>query len=192
MMIDRPDSGLRERLLANEDWESPMRERYESEMQSLLVRKLTPVRYWSLVLVSVFLVGASFLTGWLAATVTTLPTLARMMFVEGTIFQLVAVVYCVRVIRGGVFRARQHPVFLSGLMWCFSVFLAVHFLMLIPETPNVRVSVLFVGITLVTMIGAGVQLLRTCIEQSELNTHERLLETVLRLSHEPNRTDQAE
>jgi len=42
--------------------------------------------------------------------------------------------------------------------------------------------------TLVTMIGVGVQLLRTCIEQAELNTHERMLETRLRLTPTAERT----
>ena len=67
-------------------------------------------------------------------------------------------------------------------MWCFAVVLAVNLLMLIPAVPDVKIAILFLGMALVTLIGTGLQLLRTCIEQSELNLHERLLETVLRLT----------
>ena len=60
--------------------------------------------------------------------------------------------------------------------------MAMHFLVFIPEVSDVRIGLVFLGVALATMIGTGLQLLRTCIEQSELNTHERLLETVLRLT----------
>ena len=60
--------------------------------------------------------------------------------------------------------------------------------MIIPEVSDVRICILFVGVTLVTMIGAGVQLLRTCIEQAELNSHERMLKTLLRLTPTTDRT----
>ena len=182
MTNDNRDTGLRHQLLASENWDSPLRERYEAEVQALIVQQLTPVRRWSFVVVSIALLAFSVLSGWLAVTVTQLPWVARLMLVEGTVLQLVAAGYCMRVVSKGMFHARRHPVFLSGLMWCFSVLLAVHFLMLIPEISDVRIGVFFVGIMLVTIIGAGIQLLRTCIEQSELNTHERLLETVLRLA----------
>ncbi len=96
--------------------------------------------------------------------------------------------YCVRVIRSGVFHRRRQPVFISGLMWCFAVVLSVHLLMLIPVVPDVKIGLFFLGIALVTLIGTGLQLLRTCIEQSELNMHERLLETVLRLTDTSEKT----
>jgi len=182
------DAGLRERLLATEAWDSPLREKYEAEIQALLIEKLTPVRRWSLAIVSVFLIGLSILCGWLAVSLTELPTLVRLCFSEVVVLEVVALVHCVRVLRSGVFHRRRHPVFLSGLMWCFAVLIAVHFLVFLPEVPDVRIGLFFLGMALVTMIGTGLQLLRTCIEQSELNTHERLLETVLRLTDTSQKT----
>ena len=176
------DPGLRKRLLANEAWDTPMRQKYEAEVQALLIQKLTPVRRWGLTIVSVFLIGLCILEGWLAVSQTELPTLVRLCFTEAVVLQVVALVYCVRVLRSGVLHRRRHPVFLSGLMWCFAVLMAMHFLVFIPEVSDVRIGLVFLGVALATMIGTGLQLLRTCIEQSELNTHERLLETVLRLT----------
>ena len=181
-------SGLREHLLNKEAWDSPLRDKYEAETQTLLLQKVTPLRWWSLVIISVVLVAVSVLCGWLVATITELPPLARACLIEGVVFQVVAVVYCVRVLRSGVHHRRRHPVFLSGLMWCFAVVLAVNLLMLIPAVPDVKIAILFLGIALVTLIGTGLQLLRTCIEQSELNLHERLLETVLRLTDTYDKT----
>ena len=148
----------------------------------MLLERLSPLRRWSFVFISVVLVGFSVLSGWLAATMTELPTIMRMLLLEGTILQLVVVGYCVHCLRKGTFHRRRDPTFQAGFMWCFSVLLAVHFLMMLAEIREAWLGILFLGVVLVTMIGAGVQLLRTCIEQSELNTHERLLETVLRLT----------
>lgn len=188
MTDERRDASLRERLLISEDWDTPLREKYQAEVQTLLIQKLTPVRRWSLAVVSLVLISSSILSGWLAVTATELPTIARLCLIEGVVFQIVAVASCVRVLRSGVFHRRRNPVFISGLMWCFACFLSVHFLMLIPVVPDVKISIFFLGIALVTLIGTGLQLLRTCIEQSELNMHERLLETVLRLTKSSEKT----
>lgn len=174
-------AGLREQLLIKEAWDSPLGEKYKSEIQDLLIQKLTPVRRWSLAIVSIFLLGSCVMFGWLALSQTELPSLVRLYFVEGVIFQIVGLVHCVRVLRSGVFHRRRDPIFRSGLMWCFAVVLAVHFLMFIPEVPDVKTGLLFLGVALAAMIGTGLQLLRTCIEQSELNTSELMLKTVLRL-----------
>lgn len=182
MTKDELGSGMGHKLMAYENWESPLRQKYEAEVEALIVRKLSRLQKINYLVVSIVMVLFSGLTGWVAATTEQLPLIARLLLIEGTVFQLVAAAFCWRVVRGGVFHARRHPVFFSGLMWCFSVLLAVHFLLLIPEVPSVQIALVFLGISLVTMFGTGIQLLRTCIEQAELNTHERLLETVLRLT----------
>jgi hypothetical protein len=173
---------LRDRLLTSETWDPRLHEQYQAGLQALLIQKLTPVRRWSLVFVAVLMLGSAFLCGWLAATQSKLPVLARICLVEAVVLQLVAALYCLRVVRSGSFHRRFQPAFLSGLVWCFAVLLAVHFLALIPTVSDVRTGILLLGVTLMTLVVAGVQLLRTCIEQSELNTHEKLLEAVLRLT----------
>jgi hypothetical protein len=188
MTENASNDDLRDRLLGGDSWSPEQREIYESRVQALLVGRLTPLRRWSLVAICAALIGLSILTGWLAATAKNLPTIARVCLVEGTVVQLVAFAYCSRILRNGVFHRRRHPNFISGLMWCFAVVLSIHFLILIPAVPDVRFGMVLLGIALVTLAGAGMQLVRTCIEQSELNTHERLLEIALRLS---NGSDQA-
>jgi hypothetical protein len=173
---------LRDRLLASEKVDATLRDKYAAELETLLIQKLTPRRRWSLAIIAAVMIGSAILYGWLAATQGKLPTFARVCLAEAAVLQVLAAVYCVRVIQSGVFHRRHQPVFISGLVWCFAALLAVHFLALIPTVPDARVGLLLLGIALVTLIGAGVQLLRTCIEQSELNTHERLLEAVLRLT----------
>lgn len=187
--IEQPDpSDFRGTLLTTEPWDPTLHDKYQREVQNLLIEKLPTRMRWSLTILSVVLSLMTVVLLYLAWTMNTLPALIRACFVEGAIFHVVAIVWSIRVIRSGVFHRRTQPVFLSGLMWCFAVLLSVHFFMLIPEIKNVNVSILFVGVSLATLLGTGVQLLRTCIEQSELNTHERLLETMLRISDVQNQS----
>jgi hypothetical protein len=76
-------------------------------------------------------------------------------------------------------------------MWIFAVLLSIHFVALIPILKNASIVVHFLGISMIVLIGAGVQLIRVCIEQSELNTHERLLEMLYRLADGTSRSETA-
>lgn len=175
---------LRDGLLSREAWDGSQHEQYKQAVNDLLERRLTPLQRASFTVLPFVMLGGAILMGWLGATWEQLPMLARAALIEGTVFQLVAAGWCVRVLRSGVFHRRKEPVFQSSLMWCFAVLLAVHFLMLIPtgENQNTGVSLILIGTALMTLIGCGIQLLRTSIEQSELNTHERMLELALRLT----------
>ena len=172
---------LRERLLASETWESPARDKYEKALNDLVTRKLTPIQRWSFMLVAIALTGFTVLLVWLVIAGPKLPLLVRAILVEGAVLQIVAVGYLIYVLRRGVFHRRRQPIFLSGLMWVFGVLLAIHFVALIPTLSDTNLAVSFLGIALFTLIATGLQLIRTCIEQSELNTHERLLELTYRL-----------
>ncbi len=177
---------LREGLLSMESWDHAKRAEFDNAVQAMLEQRLTPVQRTSFTFVSIVVAALGCLNLWLAITMTQLPLIARLGFAGGVLFAIVAVVSLCRVLRRGVFHRRRDPVFQSGLMWVFAVLVSVLFLMLIPQLAeaNLGGSLGMLGIMLVTLLAAGVQLLRTCIEQSELNTHQRMLELALRLTEQ--------
>jgi hypothetical protein len=174
---------LREGLLSMESWDDAKRAEFDDAVQAMLEQRLTPVQRTSFILASIVVVALACLNLWLAITMTQSPLIARLGFAGGALLAIVAVVWLRRVLRLGVFHRRRDPVFQSGLMWVFAVLVSVMFLMMIPQLAeaNLGGSLGMMGMMLVTLLGAGVQLTRTCIEQSELNTHQRMLELALRL-----------
>lgn len=180
---------FRARLLASESWESPARERYEQAVSDLLSRKLTPAQRGAFGLLAVVLPCTAAAFVWLAATQGQLPVLGRILFLESALFAIVGAGYLDAVLRRGEFHRRRMPSFIAGLMWIFAVLLSIHFVALIPFIKNVSVAVHLLGLAMIVLIGAALQLLRTCIEQSELNTHERMLEVLCRLAEETPESD---
>jgi NADH:ubiquinone oxidoreductase subunit 3 (subunit A) len=173
---------FRGRLLASESWDSPARAHYEQAVKALVAHALTTTQRWVFILLSLVLASSAVLFVWLAATQTQVPTLARMLFVEAALFAVALVVYLVTVLKRGVFHRRNMPTFVAGVMWVFALVLSIHFVALIPWVNNINVALFFLGIAMIVVAGTGLQLIRVCVEQSELNTHERLLEMLYRLS----------
>jgi len=174
-------SSFRERLLASESWDSPARLAYDEAVRRLVTRKLTRAQRVSFAAIAVALVCLAPLHIYLAANVAKLPSIARIALLEGAALQVLVAGYLVYVLWSGVFHRRRTPTFLSGIMWGVGLLLAIHFVALIPAVNNVNVGLFFLGITILSLIGPGLQLIRTCVEQSELNMHERLLELTYRL-----------
>lgn len=187
MKLDRET--FRGRLLASESWDAPSRNRYEQAVKDLVVRRLTSPQRWALGLLALVLAPSAVLFVWLAISQTQLPLLVRILFVEATLFAVALIAYLLTVLKRGMFHRRNVPTFVAGVMWVFTVVLSVHFVAVIPWIKNVSIAIHFLGIVMIVLLGAGLQLLRVCVEQSELNTHERLLEMLFRLTNGPPDSD---
>lgn len=174
-------SSFRERLLASESWDSPARHEYDESVRRLITRQLTLAQRVSFAAIAVALACLVPLHIYIVVSAAKLPSIARIMLLEGAALQVLVVGYLVYVLRTGVFHRRRTPSFLSGVMWIVGLLLAIHFVALIPTLNNVNVGMFFLGIAILSLVVPGLQLIRTCIEQSELNTHERLLELTYRL-----------
>jgi hypothetical protein len=98
----------------------------------------------------------------------------------GGIFGLAGLVLVGRMLLRGTFRRDRDASQQAALIWVFVVLLVTLFMM----AGGIR-SIQGVGLTvigIVFLIGAGVMLLRTVVEQSELRTREKLLELELRVA----------
>ncbi len=180
--MSKPSEPFRQGLLACDSWDSPLRTRYERAVQGLLVRDLTLVQKWSFRLISVTQVLVAALFVWIAVAQANLAPAIRGFFIEGAILCAVSTGYCILVLRRGVFHRQHQPVFLSGFTWILGVVISTSFLYAVGLTSDARLAVLFVGFGVMTLIGTGVGLLRTVVEQSELKMRERMLEIEYQLA----------
>ena len=98
----------------------------------------------------------------------------------GGVFGLAGLVILGRILLRGKYRRDRDSSAQAGLIWVFVVLLTTVFIAAGGVSTIQGVGLTVIGI--VFLIGAGVMLLRTVIEQSELRTHEKLLELELRLA----------
>lgn len=176
-------SSFRDRLLANESWESFARDEYQEAVRCLVTRRLSFAQRIFFGIITIALACLAGLHIFVVFNVPSLPIIAKVALIEGAVLEAIAGGYLIFVLRKGVFHRRRTPTFLSGFMWVVGLLLAIHFVAFIPMLDDVNLGLFFLGVAMLTLAGTGLPLIRTCIEQSELRMHERLLElTYLRLS----------
>ena len=110
-----------------------------------------------------------------------LPPLARVAFVIGAVFCLTDAFVVPLLARRGTMNLRTDPMRVAGLTWGFVVMMVVFFMVISGLHPDSTRGVMMVVTGIVFLIGAGLILIRTVIEQSELRTREKLLEIEYRL-----------
>ena len=137
---------------------------------------LSRTRRVSLVVV---LAGAVASAGLFAALLLTesVPAKTRVAFGVGIAFALAWVVYAGRILRRGTYRRKGDSTAGANMAFGFTVATAVGFALVMGRRldPFLMFGFLFV-------LPAAVVLLRTVVEQSELRTHERILELEYRLA----------
>ena len=129
---------------------------------------------------AVVLVGAVASGGLLAALLLTesaAPARTRIAFGVGVAFALAWAIYSARILYRGTYRRKTDSTTAAGMAFGFTIVTAVGFALVMGRRldPFLMFGFLFV-------LPAAVILLRTAVEQSELRTHERILELEYRLA----------
>jgi MFS family permease len=156
-----------------------LRGRYEQALQDAFERKLnTPMKVFIGCVGAMSIVIAVFL-GSLAVVHRELPALARIGLGGGAVFALAWTALAGWTLRKGAWYGKIQPTAAAALGWVFAVFLETLFLVLAPLAPDPYqwTVALFMGLAI--LVGAGFQLVTTCIQQSEL----RMRETILRMEY---------
>jgi hypothetical protein len=177
-----PDKPLPERLLDLERPDPARREQYELAVRDMLELKLTGFRKWSWlasavasIAIAVYLVVQIFLAP-------RLPLAAKAGLAGGAVFSLGWAGLAIRLVKQGALSRKRDPVLLAGLIWIAMVLMETMFMLLAMEQPTAPHATLIVTVGLVFLLSAGVQLLRSVVEQGEVRTREKLLEIEYRVT----------
>lgn len=179
-MADPRDLGKR---LSELEPQSPdLRQRYEQALRNVLERKMSRTGKAFVVFIGTMSIAiAVFFVGYALAH-TELPELARLGFAGGAAFALGWAVLAGWTLRKGTWYGKIQPTAIAVLTWLCAVFMESLFLVLAPAATNPYLATVAILAGLAILIGAGVQFLGTCIQQSELRTREALLRMEYRLA----------
>jgi hypothetical protein len=173
---------LRDRLCDLEPQNPLLRERYKKELQAMLEKKLGPWSRLFLAIVMAASVAIAIFLGIVAIIHDELPLLARGALAGGVVFSLAWAGLIGWTLRRGSMQLRIQPASMAVLCWVFAVMLETCFLVLAPGFPDHFHALLALFCGLVILIGAGVQLINTCIQQAALRIGESLLRLEYRLA----------
>jgi cation transport ATPase len=165
----------REHLLALEAEDPALRAEYERRLEAMLEVPLTTTRRVLTIAVAVVAAAMAVLFVALVAT-ESVPWKTQGAFALGMLFAAGWVAYAVRILRRGSYHRRTDSTTAANMAWAFTMLTAVAFALAAPhKDPFVIFGFLF-------LLPAAVILLRTVAEQSELRTHERLMELEYKLA----------
>jgi hypothetical protein len=173
---------LSDRLSELEPQTPALRGKYEQALREVLQRKLSPTMKLFVGAVGVMSIGIAVFLAMVAATHPELPALARLGLVGGVVFALAWTALTGWTLYRGSLHVKLQPKLTATLGWIFAIFLQTLFLVLAPAASNPYHGTIAILGGLVILIGAGVQFLGTCIQQSELRTREAFLRLEYRLA----------
>ncbi len=173
---------LREQLIRLEHTNPEYRKKYEQEVSEMLTQELKGMRKWSLVATGLLSAGLGVTFSMAAVIGGGLPPLIRIGFALGAAFAFAWVGMAVWILIGGVHKSKEHPTWMANWAWGVTLTMMIIFLMQAGKNPDSVRSIFMVLSGLVYLLIGALFLIRNCIEQSELKTHEKLLEIELRLA----------
>jgi len=180
--MDRERQRFRDELIAAESVAPDLREQYERAVHEMLHRRLTSAQKVGHVIGAVIAAALATLFGVMAATADELPLLARLTFGLGTVFGLGWAVMMARILRRGDVDLRADANTMTGMAWGFVVLLmTIMLLMAGSMADQVKAVNMLVGGLVFLVMGAAF-LITNRVDQSELNTREKLLEIEYRLT----------
>jgi hypothetical protein len=169
------DPRLRDRLCELEPQNPLLRERYAKELQAMLEKKLILPMKVFMALITAGSIAIAIFLGTMALIHDELPALARAGLAGGGIFALAWAGLGAWSLRRGTFNLRIQPAAMAGLSWILAVLMETCFLVLAPEFPDHFYALLALFCGLVILIGAGVMMVCTRVQQAELRMQESLL-----------------
>jgi hypothetical protein len=173
---------FRDRLCELEPQNAQLREKYEENLRNIMEQKLTPIMKAFIVCVGVGSIAIAIFLGTLAYIHGELPPLARLGLAAGSAFAVAWVVLVGWTLKKGTWFGRIQPTIIAGLSWIFAVLMETCFLVLAPQFPDKYLGTVAIFSGLVLLIGAGVGLLATRIQQTELTMRESFLRMEFRLA----------
>jgi len=111
-----------------------------------------------------------------------LPPLARVGLAAGSAFAVAWAMLAGWTLKKGTWFGKIQPTIIAGLSWTFAVLMETCFLVLAPQFPDQYLGTVAIFAGLVILIGAGVGLLGTRIQQTELTMRESFLRMEYRLA----------
>jgi MFS family permease len=177
-----PRDDFRDRLLDAQEVTETYRERYQREVRAMLHKQLTVPG--KVVYAVVLAMSVAMTVGFvcLAITSSQLPALARASFGMGAVFAAAWAWLAAQVLRRGSFDIRKLAAAQASLTWVFVVLMVTVFMVLSGEMPDKAQGTLMVVWGLVFLVSAAAFLITARVQQSELNTREKLLEIECRLA----------
>jgi hypothetical protein len=173
---------LGDRLAELEPVQPDRRARYEQSLKGLFERKLSVPGKLLIGVVGVASIGIAALLAGNAIAHPRLPALAHVGLAGGALFALAWTALCGWTLYRGTWYSKLQPTAIAALGWVFAVFMETLFLVLAPAAPDPYLWTVAIFGGLVILIGAGVQLVLTRLQQSELNMRESLLRMEYRLA----------
>lgn len=174
------NSEFRDKLIGAEAEDPDLRAEYERRLKAMLETPLTSSRRFGSIFALCACAGTVVLCATIAFRYRTGPPSVLAAMGLGIVFGLAGIVLLGRMLARGSFRRDRDASQQAGLIWVFVSFMVTIFMLAGGIASIQGIGLTVVGI--VFLIFAGVMLLRTVVEQSELRTHEKLLELELRLA----------
>ena len=176
------DPTLRDRLCELETQDPLLRERCVEELEEMLEKKLsTPMKVF-LGLVCAGSVAIATFLGTMGLIHNELPVVARTGIAGGVLFSLAWAGLAAWPLRRGSLPLLTQPAALAAVLWIFAVFLETCFLLVAPRFPDHFHALLCLFSGLVLLIGAGVMMVTTIVQQAALRTQETLLRLEYRIA----------
>jgi hypothetical protein len=148
----------------------------------MLEKKLSTLMKVFLGAVSVASVGIAIFLGASAVIHDKLPFVARAGLAGGAVFSLAWAGLGVWALRRGSIPLKTHPAAMAAILWVFAVMLETCFLVVAPGFPDHFHALLSLFCGLVILIGAGVMMVCTSVQQAAIGIQESLLRLEYRLA----------
>jgi hypothetical protein len=171
-----------DRLLAVEPLSPQSRQQLQKELHAMFVRELTMTRRVIFGIVSLAALIGAVVCGSLALTEPNLPALPRTGLAVGTLFGLAWAAVGARICWRGTLDLKLDARRIAAMVWVFTVLMMVFFLIAGMSAKDRLLGLMMIANGLAFLILAAVYWLTYRIEQSELNTREKLLQLELRLA----------
>lgn len=171
-----------DRLAELEPSNPDLRGKYEKALKDVFERKLSWPMKAFIGLVGAMSIGIAIFLGSNLLLHPELPVLAHVGLAAGVVFALAWTALCGWTLRKGMWFAKIQPTVIAALGWVFAVLLVALFLMLAPLAPNPYLWTVAILSGMVILIGAGVQMIGTQVQKSELTMRESMLRLEYRLA----------
>lgn len=171
-----------DRLLSAEQTTPAFRGKYDREIRKMLEKTLTPTQRFAFGFSTVLSIGMAVFFTWAAIIGTGLPPVFRAMFGLGVLVTLAWTIIGGKIVLSGKMHLKTHPNALTGMMWGFVLTVQIVILMWGGQHPESVKSVYMAIYGLTFLLMAALFMLNNRIEQSELNTKQKLLGIELRLA----------